>query len=113
MHMSVLDTAHWQFANTLEDKFQYQWTHIQLIWYTQGINQQNRAWTKNLVDVLDQENQSIEENKSEHWGGKKSGGEEKTPRVWKNWQGVLNVPMPKTRAQHKYDFWKLIITFSM
>ena len=30
------------------------------------MNQQKKAWTKNLKDVLDQVNQSIEANNSEH-----------------------------------------------
>ena len=39
---------------------------IQKIWYTQINNQQKKAWTKNLKEILDQANQSIEGNKFEH-----------------------------------------------
>ena len=47
-----LDTALWQFSNTPEDKFQDQLMLIRNIWYTQVQNQQRKAWTKNLKDIL-------------------------------------------------------------
>ena len=34
--------------------------------YTQVNNETNKAWTKNLKDILNQEMQSIDANKSEH-----------------------------------------------
>ena len=66
IRMYCLDMVPWQFVNTSEDKFQDQWALIQLIWYTQVDNQQKKAWTNKLREILDQENQSIEENNSEH-----------------------------------------------
>ena len=58
--------AHWQFDNKPEDKFQDQLTLIQKIWYTQVKNQQKKAWTYNLKDILDQSKQSIDMKKYEH-----------------------------------------------
>ena len=66
IRMSSLDTSYCQFANTSEDKFYDQRTLIQLIWYTQVNNQQKKYWTKNLMEVLYQENQSIKEDKYKH-----------------------------------------------
>ena len=51
--MPSLDTAHRQFDNTPKDKFQDQWELIQWMQYTQVKNQQNKAWTNNLKDILD------------------------------------------------------------
>ena len=61
IHMSRLDTAHWQFSITPEDKLQYQWTLIQYIWYTQVNNQQKKARMNNLKGILDQANLNFKE----------------------------------------------------
>ena len=50
--ISGLDTAHWKFAITTEENFQYQWMLIQQIWYTQVKNQKNMAWTNNLKEII-------------------------------------------------------------
>ena len=39
------------------------------IWYTKFNNQQKKDLNKHLTDILDQENQSVEVNKSEHPNG--------------------------------------------
>ena len=66
IRMSGLDTAQSQFSNTTKEKFQDKWTQTQWIWYTQVNNQQNKAWTDSLRDILDQEKQLIETKKIEH-----------------------------------------------
>ena len=38
--------------------------------------------------------------------------EKEKPRVWKNRQGALNAPTPKTYAHQEYDYWKVKTTFS-
>ena len=57
IQLSSLDMSHLKFANTPHNKFQDQWMLIQLIWYTQVYNQQKKAWTKKLTNVLDEEKQ--------------------------------------------------------
>ena len=60
-----LDTSHSKFDNTPEDKFQDQQILIKEILWKQVNNQQNKAWTKNLKDILHQAKQSFKPDKSE------------------------------------------------
>ena len=69
IRMSGLDMAQSQFSNTTKEEFQDKLTQTQWIWYTQVNNQQNKAWTDSLRDILDQEKQLIETKKIEHLTG--------------------------------------------
>ena len=60
IQISSLNTSHWKYTNTPKDRFQYHWTLIQYIWYTEVNKQQKKAWKNILEDILDHTNQSIE-----------------------------------------------------